>query len=211
VAGAEQAVAAGADVLVAQGTESGGNAGWVSTLVLVPAVVDVADGVPVLAAGGIADGRGLAAALALGADGVSLGTRFLATDEMAVDGAWKDRIVAAHAEEAVKVPHSERVMPPFTLPQLGTPFAPRALRTPLISRLVDAPEDVDPAAVGPELVRAVRGGGGHDLLPFTGQSAELVHDVVPAATVVERLVRDAEAALERAAACVRPRAGSAHA
>ena len=67
--------------------------------------------------------------LALGAAGASLGTRFLATDEMAIDPAWKRRIVAADAQEAVKVPHSERVMPPFTLPQVGAPFAPRALRT----------------------------------------------------------------------------------
>ena len=60
-------------------------------MVLVPAVVDVAGGVPVVAAGGIADGRGIAGALALGAQGVSLGTRFLATSEMMIDAAWKDR------------------------------------------------------------------------------------------------------------------------
>ena len=79
---AEEAVAAGADVIVAQGGEAGGNSGWVSTMVLVPQVVDVAGDIPVVAAGGIADGRGLAAALALGAQGVNLGTRFLATTEM---------------------------------------------------------------------------------------------------------------------------------
>jgi nitronate monooxygenase/enoyl-[acyl-carrier protein] reductase II len=203
VAAAEAAVVAGADVLVAQGTEAGGNAGWVSTLVLVPAVVDVAGDVPVLAAGGLADGRGLAAALALGADGASMGTRFLATDEMAIDPSWKQRIVAADAEEAVKVLHGERVMPPFTLPQPGTPFAPRALRTPLIDRLATAPETVDPAAVGPALLSAVRSGGGHDLLPFTGQSVQLVHDVVPARTLVARIVDEAEQALGRAASAVR--------
>ena len=76
-------------------------------MVLVPAVVDVADGVPVVAAGGIADGRGVAAALALGAQGVSLGTRFLATSEMTIDAVWKDRIVAASALDAVKVPHAD--------------------------------------------------------------------------------------------------------
>ena len=93
-------------------------------MVLVPAVVDIAGVVPVVAAGGIADGRGVAAALALGAQGVSLGTRFLATPEMTIDAAWKGRIVEASAVDAVKVPHAERVMPPFTVPQIGVPPAP---------------------------------------------------------------------------------------
>jgi nitronate monooxygenase/enoyl-[acyl-carrier protein] reductase II len=146
VEGAIAAIEAGADVLIAQGTEAGGNSGWVATMVLVPAVVDVAGDVPVVAAGGIADGRGIAAALALGAQGVSLGTRFLASTEMCIDQTWKQRIVDASAVEAVKVPHSERVMPPFTLPQAaGVPFAPRALRTALIDQLESDPTAVDPA------------------------------------------------------------------
>lgn len=203
VPAAEVALEAGVDVLVAQGTEAGGNAGWVSTMVLVPAVLDLAGDVPVVAAGGMGDGRGLAAALALGADGASLGTRFLATDEMTVAPEWKQRIVAAGAEDAVKVPNSERVLPPFTIPQVGRPFAPRALRTPLIDRLEQAPESVDPAQVGPEILRAVRAGGGHELLPFTGQSAQLVHDVAPARKVVARLVAEAERALGRAASAIR--------
>src|SRR4029079_4171891 len=108
---AKAAIDAGVDVLVAQGTEAGGNAGWVCTSVPRPAIVDVAGTVPVVAAGGIGDGRGIAAAFALGAQGVSLGTRFLATTEMTIDPAWKDRIVAGGALDAVKVAHSERVMP----------------------------------------------------------------------------------------------------
>ncbi len=192
---AEIALEAGSDILVAQGDEAGGNAGWISTLVLVPAVVDVAGETPVVAAGGIADGRGIAAALALGAQGVSLGTRFLATTEMMIDPAWKERIVAAHARDAVKVPHAERVLPPFNLPQVGTPFAPRALRTDLIDTLGRDPEQVDPAAVGPRLLAEIRAGGGHEDLPFTGQSVELVHDIVPAAELVARLWRECEHAL----------------
>ena len=195
---AVDAIEAGADVLIAQGGEAGGNAGWVATMVLVPAVVDVAGDVPVVAAGGIADGRGIAAAFALGAQGVSLGTRFLASSEMTIDAAWKQRIVAAAATDAVKVPHSERVMPPFTLPQRGIPFAPRALRTELIDRLEADPESIDPAEVGPRLLAAVRSGGGHDLLPFAGQSAELVHDIVPARQIVQRLVTSAADAARRA-------------
>ena len=198
VDGAVAAIDAGADVIIAQGTEAGGNAGWVTTMVLVPAVVDVAGAVPVVAAGGIADGRGVAAALALGADGVSLGTRFLASTEMRIDAAWKDRIVAASALDAVKVPHAERVMPPFTMPQTGVPFAPRALRTALIDQLESDPASVDPAEVGPQLLAAVRAGEGHELLPFAGQSAQLIHDIAPAAELVARLVTDTAKALEHA-------------
>jgi enoyl-[acyl-carrier protein] reductase II len=200
VTAAIAAVEAGADVLIAQGCEAGGNSGWVATMVLVPAVVDVAGDRPVVAAGGIADGRGVAAALALGAQGVSLGTRFLASTEMTIDAAWKERIVGASALDAVKVPHAERVMPPFTLPQHGVPFAPRALRTALIEQLEADPDSVDPAEVGPQLLAAVRAGGGHDMLPFAGQSVELVHDIVPAADIVTRAVAEAREAIRRAQA-----------
>ena len=78
---AVKAAEAGADVIIAQGTEGGGHVGWVTSMVLTPMVVDAVAPIPVLTAGGVADGRGLAAAIALGADGVLLGTRFLASVE----------------------------------------------------------------------------------------------------------------------------------
>jgi len=190
---AEDAVAAGADVIVAQGGEAGGNGGWVSTMVLVPQVVDIAGDIPVIAAGGIADGRGLAAALALGAQGVNLGTRFLATTEMNVADTWKQRIVAADALDAVKVANSARVMPPFNRP--GGPAEPRALSTPLIEQLRRNPEWIDPAVMGARLRASLLAGGGHEYLPFTGQSAGLISDVRPAAEIVERIVAEAEATL----------------
>ena len=130
---AEEALAAGADVLIAQGGEAGGHAGIVGTIVLVPQVVDLAGEVPVVAAGGIVDGRGLAAALALGAQGVSMGTRFLASTEMGVADDWKRRVVEADAVDAVKVSNSERVLPPFS--RGGARVTPRALPTPLIEQL----------------------------------------------------------------------------
>jgi enoyl-[acyl-carrier protein] reductase II len=200
---AELALEAGSDALVAQGTEAGGNSGWISTMVLVPAVVDVAGEVPVVAAGGIGDGRGIAAALVLGAQGASLGTRFLATTEMRIREAWKRRIIDADAIDAVKVAHSERVLPPFTIPQVGPPYAPRALRTPLIEQLESEPEAVDPSVAGPAAVAAIRAGGGEEFLPFAGQSVELIHEVLPARELVRRLLAQAEAALELGAQLVR--------
>src|SRR5690606_17710850 len=90
-----------ADVVIAQGTEGGGHVGWMATLALTPMVVDAVAPVPVLAAGGIADGRGLAAALALGADGVLLGTRFLASDEAPMHDNFKQAIVAGDGHDTV--------------------------------------------------------------------------------------------------------------
>lgn len=204
VEAAEHAVAAGADVLIAQGGEAGGHAGWISTMVLVPAVADVAGDIPVVAAGGIADGRGLAAALALGAQGACLGTRFLATTAMTIDAAWKQRIVSGNALDAVKVSNSGRILAPFTLPQSGRPCAPRALRTTLTDQLEHDPSAVDAEQVRAQFLADVRRGGGHDILPFTGQSAELIHDIPAASDLVARLVADAEHALRSAAAGITP-------
>ncbi len=192
---AEESVAAGADVIIAQGGEAGGHCGGVATMVLVPQVVDVAGGIPVVAAGGIADGRGLAAALALGAQGVCMGTRFLASAELGVADEWKRRIVEADALDAVKVANSERVMPPYTRPRSTT--EPRALSTPLIEQLREHPEWLDPAKTGARIRDALLAGRGDEYLPFAGQSAGLIHEILPAAEIVRRVVAEAEAALER--------------
>ena len=92
---------AGADVIVAQGTEGGGHVGWMALSVLLPMIIDAVDEIPVIAAGGVADGRGLAAALAYGADGVLLGTRFLATEESGLAPGYKQAIVASDGHDTV--------------------------------------------------------------------------------------------------------------
>jgi nitronate monooxygenase/enoyl-[acyl-carrier protein] reductase II len=88
VAQAIEAAERGTDVIIAQGGESGGYGGSISTMTLVPQVVDAVSPIPVVAAGGIFDGRGLAAALMLGASGVNLGTRFLASTEATIEEEW---------------------------------------------------------------------------------------------------------------------------
>lgn len=199
---AEQAVRAGADVIVAQGGEAGGQGGEVATMVLVPQVVDIAGATPVVAAGGIADGRGLAAALTLGAQGVAIGTRLLASSEMNIAEEWKNRIVAAEARDTVKLAHSDRFMPPFSRPDAYG--FPRSLRTPFIEEAEEHPERVQPVEAGPRLVEAVLTGRGHEFLPFTGQSAALVHDILPAAEIVRRIAADAETILRRTTAACAP-------
>ncbi len=96
---AREAADAGVDAIVAQGTEAGGHGGNRATLPFVPAVVDIAKGIPVIAAGGIADGRGLAAALALGASGVLCGTGFFASDESLADNQAKQAAVSGSGDD----------------------------------------------------------------------------------------------------------------
>jgi nitronate monooxygenase/enoyl-[acyl-carrier protein] reductase II len=201
---ARRAVDRGADVVIAQGGEAGGNGGFISTMVMVPAVVDLAGVVPVVAAGGIADGRGLAAALALGAEGVNLGTRFLASTEMRISERWKQAIVDADPLDAVKVDFADAALPPLS--PGGVPAVPRALRTEFIERWNADPAGARTAAdrLRAEIRAAATEGRLDELLPFTGQSAALVHDVAPAAALINRIVAEAEGALRAASDRVRP-------
>jgi enoyl-[acyl-carrier protein] reductase II len=195
VAQARQAVERGADVIIAQGGEAGGHSGSVSTMVLVPQVVDVAGRIPVVAAGGFADGRGLAAALALGAQGVVVGTRFLASAEMAVSAEWKRMILDADATDAVKAELLEAILPAYNRPHYRA--AGRVLRTPFYDRWAGRVDELAARAaqVGPEVLSAILAGGGHKYVPFAGQSAGLVHEVLPAAEIVRRTVAEAEGIL----------------
>ncbi|HEX2128030.1 MAG TPA: nitronate monooxygenase family protein [Solirubrobacterales bacterium] len=196
---AERALAGGTDVLIAQGGEAGGNGGEISTMAFVPQVVDMAGDTPVVAAGGIADGRGLAAALALGAAGVNLGTRFIASEEFGEDD-FKRAVVEGSSADAVKVAFSDHVMPPLS--PGGDPARPRALRTPFIDRWNDDPQGAAGARenLTAELRSAIAAGTIHELIPFAGQSTGLIDEVLPAAEIVRRLVAEAETAVARAAA-----------
>src|SRR5277367_1745080 len=128
VAQAIEAAERGADVIIAQGGEAGGYGGIISTMALVPQVVDAVSPVPVVAAGGIYDGRGIAAAFMLGAVGVNMGTRFLASKEAPIDDAWKQAIIEAHSEDAVKVEVLNDIIPGVGTVGYGT--VGRTLRTP---------------------------------------------------------------------------------
>jgi enoyl-[acyl-carrier protein] reductase II len=196
---AQEAVARGSDILIAQGGEAGGHSGFISTMVLVPQVVEVADGRPVVAAGGITDGRGLAAALALGASGVAMGTRFLASTEMAISRQWKQMLIYARASDAHHSAVLDAVLPPYNRPH--SPAAPRTLPTEFerqwTGRTAELAEQA--AELGPQIVKAVLGGREYSYVAFAGQSVGLIHDIRPAADIVADTVAEAERIIERLA------------
>jgi len=155
-----------------------------------------------LAAGGIADGRGLAAALALGAQGVNMGTRFLASTEMQISQGWKRRIIDAQSQDAVKVVNSDLVMPPYSRP--GPPTEPRSLVTELTNTLANEPDSIDPTILGPTLIDAVLHGRGDEYLPFAGQSTGLINDIRPAADIIAITITEAERTLDRSHGWLQP-------
>ena len=199
--GIEQAVVAveqGADLVIAQGEEAGGFGGGIGGLALIPQVADAVAPVPVAAAGGIVDGRGLAAALVLGAAGVNVGTRFLAAEETEIPAQWKQRIVDARSEDTVRAIFAEHVFPPVGEGGYEGK-TPRVLRTDWVDRHNADPEAVvgERGRLAAELVDAVRHGRGHELVPFAGQSAGMIDAVLPAGEIVRQMVAEAERLLAR--------------
>jgi nitronate monooxygenase len=204
---ARRAEAAGVDVVVAQGWEAGGHVwGSVATMVLVPAVCDAVS-IPVVAAGGIADGRGLAAALALGADGAWVGTRFLLAEEAPVHPTFRELLLAAAETDTVHVDD---------LFHLGWEDAPhRALRNSTVVRweAAGAPPIGSRPGEGEAVAKNVDGtpilryatrlplegmtGDVEALSLYAGQSVGLAGLVEPAAAIVGGLVAEAEATLGR--------------
>jgi enoyl-[acyl-carrier protein] reductase II len=188
VALARRVARQGVDALIAEGMESGGHIGDVATLPLVPQVVDAVD-VPVIAAGGIADGRGLAAALALGAVGIQMGTRFICTVECQAHANYKEKIVTAHDRATI-----------VTGSVFGHPV--RSIRGPFVRHLEELERngcsEAEFVAYGAgTLRRAILDGDVRRGSVMAGQSAGLVADVVPVRELIGRIVTEAEAILRR--------------
>lgn len=186
---ARRAVEAGADVIIAQGTEGGGHVGWQASLPLIPMIVDAVAPVPVLAAGGIADGRGLAAALALGADGVLLGTRFLASTESPLHANFKQAIVDGDGHDTLL---SE--MPDLASGKVWPGAMSRTKRNRFIERWAGREWELrQHRAEAFDRILAARKTGDADEAPLSmGQDAGLIHDILSAAEIVARIARDAE-------------------
>ncbi|MFM8564103.1 MAG: NAD(P)H-dependent flavin oxidoreductase [Acidimicrobiia bacterium] len=187
---AEAALASGCDFVVAQGTEGGGHTGTVATMALVPQVVDaVGAKIPVVAAGGLFDGRGLAASLALGADGVWMGTRFIATPEAHAPNAYKQTLLELPEDGTV-------------VSRAYTGKTCRVVRTDWTQHFEEHPEELKrfPEQVGV----SVGAGANHmgappevevdpkrEFMP-AGQGVGAVRELVPAGDLVRQIVREAE-------------------
>ncbi len=191
---ARQAIDVGADVIVAQGTESGGHGGTrgMSTMAFVPIVVDMAGPVPVLAAGGIADGRGVAAALALGAAGALVGTRLLATAEALADSAAKKSIVDGSGEDTER----NTVLDIARGSRWPREYPARTMSHPFLDQWRGREDELDASTEGKSEYR--RGVASGELPPepvWASQAIDLITDLPAAADVVAGLAAQAEDAL----------------
>jgi nitronate monooxygenase len=198
---ARQAASLGADVIIAQGRDAGGHSGMTrGTIGLVPAVVDAVGSIPVVAAGGIADGRGLAAALALGAAGVSMGTRFTATAESLWDQAMKEKAVASDGDQTAQT----RVFDIVRGAAWPAIYPGRALRNAFFDQWhgqEQALEQQQKKVEGAYLATAATDFA-HRVV-WAGESVDLVRDIPSARDVIERIVDEAASVLQRGAAMVR--------
>ena len=174
----------GADAVVAEGTEAGGHIGELTTMALIPAVCDAVS-IPVIAAGGIADGRGMAAAFALGAEGVQVGTRFLTVDECTIADAYKERVLAAKDADTIVTGRGSG----HPVRCLKNKFA-RTVRK-LEGDVAQNGDELEAMYVG-SLRRAVEGDVDNGTM-MAGQSAALVRSRGTAAEALAALVAEAEA------------------
>ena len=184
----------GASAVIAEGGESGGHVGELTTMVLVPLVCDSVD-IPVIAAGGIADGRGMAAAYMLGACGIQMGTRFLSAEECNIHPAYKEKIIKA-GDLATMV----------TGKRLGHPV--RSLRTAFARNYMKEEyggvSDEELEALGTGALRlAVQEGDSENGCFLSGQIASMVNQIQPAADIVREVAEEAEEVLKGASKWVK--------
>lgn len=189
------ALNAGADVIIAQGTEAGGHGTTTrSTLPLIPIAVDHAKGVPVVAAGGIADGRGLAAILMLGADGASIGTRFAVTHESLMPAALKKLLISSSGEDTVRT-HVFDIVRQYSWP---SSYTGRTLSNAFTKRW-HGRESILSDALTIETPAYWKADASHDYsmaAPWCGEAVDLIIDSKPAEEIVRALIRSAEDRVE---------------
>jgi nitronate monooxygenase/enoyl-[acyl-carrier protein] reductase II len=202
---------AGADAVMIQGVEAGGHVrGTTAMSVALPAVVAAVDPVPVVAAGGIADGRGLAAALLLGAQAVSMGTRFVCSEEAALAPAYKERVIRSFAEDTMHTllfdvgwpDAAHRVLRNTAIDDWERAGCPPSGQRPdegrIVGRYSVAGQVLDVPRYGVDPPMETFDGDIEQTALYCGQSCSLVNDILPAGEIVTSLARDAEACLATA-------------
>ncbi|HXT80971.1 MAG TPA: nitronate monooxygenase [Acetobacteraceae bacterium] len=201
LAQAKEAAAAGADIIIAQGRDAGGHSGTVrGTMGLVPAVVDAVAPIPVVAAGGIADGRGLAAALSLGAAGVSMGTRFTASRESLWDAAMKAKTLSSGGDQTEQT----RVFDVVRGAPWPAIYPGRALRNAFSARWHGHEEALQAGQAEEE--KAYLATAPDDFsarVVWAGESVDLVNEILGAREIIEQTVAQAAAVLTQGAQLVR--------
>ena len=196
-ADAERALDCGADIIVAQGTEGGGHGGTRATLTLVPEIADlIAKRAPqtlLCAAGGIADGRGLAAALMLGADGVVVGTRFWASQEALVNPRLHEAAVAADGDDTVR----QSVLDIVRERDWPSRYTGRVLKNDFVSEWMGREGELKEARAQqiPRFREAAKAGNARVAATIVGEGVGLIHAIEPAGVILERMVAEAEALL----------------
>ncbi len=192
---ARQAAALAPDAIVAQGTEAGGHGGGRSLLPLLPAVVDAVGSIPVLAAGGIADGRGIAACLALGASGVLIGSRFYAARESLAAPAGRERVIQGSGDATLRT----RVFDIVRRLPWPAEFTGRVLRNQFTERWHQDEQGLSEAVdrEQPRYSAAVEQADFDTAAVWVGEGIDLIRDVAPAGEIVGRLVAETDAALAR--------------
>ena len=165
-----------------------------------PQVVDAVSPIPVVASGGIFDGRGIAAALMLGAAGVNLGTRFIASTEAPGSEEWKQAIIRANSEDLIKVEVLNDISPVPGAVGFGTVL--RSLHTPFLDEWSAKREEArrDRDRLRGEILATHQAGRPHETLLTAGQTAGGIKEILPVAEIMRRLMTEAEAALSRAGA-----------
>jgi nitronate monooxygenase len=205
---ARRALDIGANIVVAQGSEAGGHCGERATLPFVPAVVDIAGTTPVLAAGGVADGRGLAAALMLGAAGAIIGTRFEATHEALLDADETTAITGARASDTVR----GRVLDIATHARWPPRYPARTLRNKFTDAWEGKESELESDQGALAEFRAAADRGDRDYLPiWAGEAVDLVTEMESASALVTRIAEQAEATITVTGNTVcAPRVGHRH-
>jgi len=194
MAEARRALDVGADVIVAQGTEAGGHGGTRATLPFVPAVVDLVHPIPVLAAGGIADGRGLAAGLSLGAAGALVGTRFQASTEALVDAEVVKAILDGRGEDTER----SRVLDIARESRWPSRYTGRTLRNEFLEQWRDRETELeDNKGVIAAYREAERRGDMRAVAIWASEAIDLITEAHSAADIVHQMASDAEAILRR--------------